>query len=326
MNLTTSTRTFPVVAVIGCLALAAVVRSEETAANSPASQCQLFATGLAGLTAMCCDGQGNVLATNYRHLGSVGRISEQEGAALLFDAPLPTAGQDKPTPLVGIALDDDQRILVLDSQLGRVLRYMPESKTVTTLADRIQGRRFDSLFAIDIGPGGNIYFSEPERASDDHATGSLYRFDVVTNRPVLLADGLDQPTGICLSSNGKSLFVAESGLGQVSVYAINQQDGLTEKVAAYFLTLLLDIDDPKEIGRMGHVAIDRRNWLYVSLWDRGEVAVIDTTSGKLVEVISCHSDGVFGLALWQDALLMSIPGKEAIYRYDLRPLIGRHAP
>ncbi|PQO25932.1 hypothetical protein C5Y96_20985 [Blastopirellula marina] len=325
MILTTLPRTLSLVAAMGCLAFAAVARSDEVV-SPPASQCQLFATGLAGLTAMCCDGQGNVLATNYRHLGSVGRISEQDGAALLFDAPLPVADQDETASLVGIALDDDQRILVLDSQLGRVLRYMPESKMVTTLADRIQGRRFDSLFAIDIGPGGNIYFSEPERASGDGATGSLYRFDVVTNRPVLLADGLNQPTGICLNSNGKSLFVAESGRGLISVYTINQQDGSTEKVAAYFLALLLDIDDSKEIGRMGHIAIDRRNWLYVSLWDRGEVAVIDTTNGKLVEVISCHSDGVFGLALWQDALLMSIPEKEAIYRYDLRPLIGRHAP
>ncbi|QDU75139.1 Gluconolactonase precursor [Bremerella volcania] len=318
-------RTIQLLALTGCLALAGAARAED-AISPPASPCELFATGLAGHTAMCCDGQGNVLATNYRHLGSVGKISQQDGAALLFDAPLAVAEPVEASSLVGIALDDDQRILVLDSQLGRVLRYAPESKMVTTLADRIQGRRFDSLFAIDIGPGGNIYFSEPERVSGGDATGSLYRFDVVTNRPVLLVDGLDQPTGISLSSDGKSLYVAESGRGQISVYGINQQDGTAEKVAAYFLTLLLDVDDPKEIGRLGHIAIDRRNWLYVSLWDRGEVAVIDTTNGKLIEVISCHSDSVFGLTLWQDALLMSIPEKEAIYRYDLRPLIGRHAP
>lgn len=307
-----------------CLACGEIAYSDEitTPATSP---CELFATGLAGHTAICCDEQGSVLATNYRHLGSVGKISEADGATLLFDAPL-AADQGEASSLVGIALDDDERILVLDSQTGRVLRYMPETQAVTTLADRIQGRRFDSLFAIDIGPGGNIYFSEPERATGADATGSLYRFDVVTNRPLLLAEGLDQPTGICLNSSGKSLYVAESGRGQISVYGINQQDGSAEKVAAYFLNLLLDVDDAKEIGRLGHIAIDRRNWLYVSLWDRGEVVVIDTTTGKLVEVISCHSDSIFGLALWQDALLMSIPEKEAIYRYDLRPLIGRHAP
>ncbi|MFN3151732.1 SMP-30/gluconolactonase/LRE family protein [Bremerella sp.] len=324
MICTNALRAIYLLAVASCLAWGEVSHADDTP-TSAASSCELFATGLAGHTAMCCDGQGNVLATNYRHLGSVGKISEADGASLLFDAPA-AADQDETSSLVGISLDDDQRILVLDSQMGRVLRYMPESKLVTTLADRIQGRRFDSLFAIDIGPGGNIYFSEPERASGADATGSLYRFDVVTNRPVLLVEGLDQPTGICLSSNGKSLYVAESGRGQISVYGINQQDGSAEKVAAYFLNLLLDIDDTKEIGRLGHIAIDRRNWLYVSLWDRGEVVVIDTTTGKLVEVISCHSDSVFGLALWQDALLMSIPEKEAIYRYDLRPLIGRHAP
>ncbi len=307
------------------LLMTGTARSDD-AGSSADKPCELFATGLADLTAMCCDEEGNVLATNYRHLGSVGMISQRDGASLLFDAPRPVSDQDEPSSLVGIALDDDQRILALDSRLGRVLRYSPESKMVATLTDRIQGRRFDSLFAIDIGPGGNIYFSEPEQANATEASGAVYRFDVVTNRPALLVDGLDQPTGICLNSNGKSLYVAESGRGQVSVYGINQQDGTSEKKAAYFLHLLLDEDDPKEIGRLGHIAIDRRNWLYVSLWDRGEVVVIDTTSGDLVEVISCHSESVFGLALWQDALLMSIPKKEAIYRYDLRPLIGRHAP
>lgn len=325
MNSITASRTIHLLAVASCLALGGVAHSDETVNPTP-QPCELFATGLAGHTAMCCDDQGNVLVTNYRRLGAVGKISADEGAALLFDAPVLADDQAVPSLLVGIALDDDQRILTLDSELGRVLRYTPESKMVATLADRIQGRRFDSLFAIDIGPGGNIYFSEPERATDEDSTGSLYRFDVVTNRPALLVDGLDQPTGICLSSNGKSLYAAESGRGQISVFGINQQDGSSEKVAAYFLNLLLDVDDPKEIGRLGHIAIDRRNWLYVSLWDRGEVAVIDTANGKLIEVISCHSNSVFGLALWQDALLMSVPEKEAIYRYDLRPFIGRHAP
>ncbi|WP_207396377.1 SMP-30/gluconolactonase/LRE family protein [Bremerella alba] len=321
----TTSRLIRLLAVTSCLAWAAVAHSDEP--KTPAARsCQLFATGLAGHTALCFDDQGNVLATNYRHLGAVGKISEEEGAALLFDAPKAAADQDKASTLVGIALDDDQRILVLDSERGRVLRYTPETKMVTTLADRIQGRRFDSLFAIDIGPGGNIYFSEPERASSEGPNGALYRFDVVTNRPVLLADELDQPTGICLSSNGKTLYLAESGRGQISIYGTDPQDGASEKIAAYFLNLLLDVQNPEELGRLGHIAIDRRNWLYVSLWDRGEVAVIDTDSGKLLEVISCRSNSVFGLALWQDALLMSVPEKEAIFRYDLRPLISRHAP
>jgi len=325
MIFTTARRVRCLLAITACLILAGATCAEDTSGSAD-QPCQLYATGLAGHTAMCFDDQGSVLATNYRHLGSVGKINEQAGANLLFDAPLVASDQAEATALVGIALDDDGRVLTLDSAHGRVLRYTPESQMVAPLAERIQGRRFDSLFAIDIGPGGNIYFSEPERAASEDATGSLYRFDVATNRPMLLAEGLDQPTGLCLSSNGKSLYVAESGLGQIVVYSVSQQDGASEKVAAYLLSSLLEVDDPEEIGRLGHVAIDRRNWLYVSLWDRGEVAVIDTATGKLVEVISCHSESVFGLALWQDALLMSIPEKEAIYRYDLRPLIGRHAP
>lgn len=287
---------------------------------------QLFATGLAGHTAICCDGNGNMLATNYRYLGSVGKINPQSGAEVLFDAPKVAADENQePEPLVGIAIDADQRILALESNHGRLLRWSPTAGTVSILADRYQGHRFDSLFAVDVGPGGNIYFSEPERANADSPSGSLYRFDVATNRPTLLVGGLTQPTGICVTSSGKSLFVAEAGLAQITRFDLNE-DGEAEKVAAYSLSMLLELDDPKELGRIAHVALDRRAWLYVALWDRGEVAVIDTNSGKLLELIPCGSETVFGLALWQDALLISIPGKEAIYRYDLRPLIGRHAP
>ncbi|MHC2066768.1 SMP-30/gluconolactonase/LRE family protein [Bremerella sp. T1] len=289
------------------------------------SSLRLFATGFAGHSAMCCDGEGTVLATNYRHLGSVGRVDTLQGASIVFDAPAMMADDELLFPLVGISLDSDQRILALDSDHGRILRFSPKSDSVNVLADRFQGRRFDSLFAIKVGPNGNIYFTEPERASGESGTGSVYRFDVATNRPTVLEENLDQPTGICLSSNGKKLFVAESGKSRVPVYSLTDE-GQEGKVATYFLTQMLDIDDPKEIGRLGHMVLDRRAWLYIALWDRGEIAIIDTNTGKLLEVLPSGSDRVFGLALWQDALLMSVPGKEAIFRYDLRPLIGRHAP
>ncbi|MEW4451383.1 SMP-30/gluconolactonase/LRE family protein [Bremerella sp. JC817] len=316
---------FPALAILLGCCLASVAFAADEAVETSQPPLQLFATGLAGHSAMCCDGNGNVLVTNYRHLGSVGKISTELGALVLWDAPKANADQEEPFPLVGLAIDDDQRVLTLDAEHGRLLRWNPETKMVGILADRYQGRRFDSLFAVDVGPGGNIYFTEPERSSGDGANGALYRFDVATNRPQLLADSLHLPTGMVLSSDGKSLLVAESAQARIAVFQL-KDDAPAEKVATYFLTVMLDVDNAKEIGRLGHVTLDRRGWLYVALWDRGEIAVIDTTSGKLLELIPCGSDRVFGLTLWQDALLMSIPSKEAIYRYDLRPLIGRHAP
>ncbi|PQO34163.1 SMP-30/gluconolactonase/LRE family protein [Bremerella cremea] len=285
---------------------------------------ELFATGLVDHSAIRCDGEGNVLATNYRHAGTVGQINAETGASILFEVPA-AMGQDTKLPLVGLALDGDGRVLTLDSQQGKIFRWNPETMMVSVVVDRIQGRRFDSLFAIAVGPGGNIYFSEPDSSSLETPNGAVYRFDVATNRPTLVADGLDQPTGICLSSNGKFLFVAEAGRSRINVFAL-KEDGVVEKARTYFLDSMLDLDNGTEIGRLGHMTIDRRGWLYVTLWDQGNIAVIDTNSGKLLETIGCCSDRVFGVTLWQDALLMSIPSKEAIFRLDLRPLISRHAP
>lgn len=317
-------RRSPALLLTVCFWLTGNMLVADDAAGPKANGPELFATGLVDHAAIRCDGQGNVLVTNYRHAGTVGQINSESGASILFEVP-PSMMPDEKLPLVGLAIDSDGRVLALDSRQGKVLRWNPQTMMASVVVDRIQGRRFDSLFAVDVGPGGNIYFSEPDRASGDAASGSVYRFDVATNRPVVLADGLDQPTGICLSSNGKFLYVAEAGRSQIDVYALNE-DGTSHRATTYFLKSMLDLEGSNEIGRLGHITIDRRGWLYVALWDQGKIAVIDTNAGKLLETISCGSDQVFGITLWQDALLMSIPSKEAIFRLDLRPLIGRHAP
>lgn len=314
----------PALVVLALICLCGDVLQAEDNAASTQNIPQLFATGLVGHSAILCDGEGNVLATNYRLPGTVGRIGQESGAKVLFEIPA-NMEQDEHTPLVGVDLDADGRVLALDSQQGRILRWNPETKMIGVVVDRFQGRRFDSLFGIDVGPGGNIYFSEPERTSGEAGSGSIYRYDVATNRPMLIAYGLQQPTGIRLSSNGKSLFVAEAGRTRVAVYDV-EEDGTLKKVSTYYLALMLPAENLAELGRIGHITIDRRGWLYIALWDRGEIAVVDTKTGKLLETIDSGSDRVFGVALWQDALLMSVPGKEAIFRFDLRPLIGRHAP
>lgn len=317
-------RRSPALLLAVCVWLTGSILAADESAGPKPSVPELFATGLVDHAAIRCDGQGNVLATNYRHAGTVGQISSESGASILFEVP-PSMMPDEKFPLVGLAIDSDGRVLALDSRQGKVLRWNPQTMMVGVVVDRIQGHRFDSLFAIDVGPGGNIYFSEPDRSSGDAGSGSVYRFDVATNRPVVLADRLDQPTGICLSSNGKFLYVAEAGRSQIDVFAL-KEDGTSHRATTYFLKSMLDLEGKNEIGRLGHITIDRRGWLYVALWDQGKIAVIDTNAGKLLETISCGSDQVFGITLWQDALLMSIPGKEAIFRLDLRPLIGRHAP
>ncbi|RCS56020.1 hypothetical protein DTL42_01130 [Bremerella cremea] len=313
----------PALLLVATVWLAGGILVAEEVAEPKSSVPELFATGLVDHSAIVCDGQGNVLATNYRHAGTVGRISSEAGAAILFEVPA-AMGASEQIPLVGLAVDDDGRVLAIDSRQGKVLRWNPQTGMVAVVVDRIQGRRFDSLFAVDVGPGGNIYFSEPDSSSGDTASGAVYRFEVATNRPTLLVEGLDQPTGICLSSNGKLLYVAEAGRARISVFALKESG--VEKLRTYFLDALLDQEKTSEVGRLGHLTIDRRGWLYVTLWDQGKIAVIDTNSGKLLEVISSGSERVFGVTLWQDALLMSIPGKEAIFRLDLRPFIGRHAP
>lgn len=294
-----------------------------SAGVSPAVQ--LFATGVLDNAALAVDSQGDLLATNYRRPGTVGWISPAHGASLLWELDPEESPAAEPVFLVGLAVDDDQRVLALDSHRGRLLRWNPGTEMVQVLAERYEGRRFDSLFAVAVDRRGNIYFSEPERSGTSDASGALYRYDVVTNRISPLSVELAQPTGLCLSLTGNQLFLAESGAARIVVWDLAAES--TENARrSISLPKLLGVDDATDVGHLGHLATDRRGWIYVALWDRGEVAVIDPRQETLLEIIPSSGRQVFGLAVRHDALLMSVPEKEAIYSYDLRPLISRHAP
>ena len=312
-------------AVFGFSLLTSKAPAQQSLSAGVSPAVQLFATGVLDNAALAVDSRGDLLVTNYRRPGTVGRISPAQGASVLWEldsAELPAA---EPIFLVGLAVDDDQRLLALDSHLGRLLRWNPGTEMVQVLAERYEGRRFDSLFAVAVDRRGNIDFAEPERSGTSGASGALYRYDVVTHRISPLSVELAQPTGLCLSLTGNQLFLAESGETRIVVWDLTAESAETARRSISVLKLL-GVDDATEVGHLAHLTTDRRGWIYVALWDRGEVAVIDPRQETLLGIIPSNGRQVFGIALRHDALLMSVPEKEAIYSYDLRPLISRHAP
>jgi len=284
---------------------------------------RLFATGLVGNSAIAAISENSVVVANYRNPGTIARISEDDGASVLVEITNDDPTLDTGAQIVGLTLDRDQRLIALDAASGRLLRWNPESKGVATIVDRFQGRRFNSLFATVLDKAGNFYFTVPESGST--SAGQVYRFDATTNQPSLLAGQLVQPTGICFGVDRDQLFVAESGNSRI--VSIQISDTATEsKRSVIDLSGLFEKLPATDSNRIGHLAIDRRGWLYVALWDHGVVAVVDSRGGQLLELIPTGGKQVFGIAVAKDWLWMSIPEKEAIYRYDLRALIGRHAP
>jgi len=285
---------------------------------------KLFATGLVGRSAISLDRQGNVYATNYRRPGTIGRFHARDGAAIVASLPTPTTPEATEPKLSGLAFDNDRRFIALDSGLGRVLRWGSEDTKPTVLVDRFEGRRFDSLFAVAVAKNGNVYFTEPDHGTTESSTGNVFVYDAKLNLVVPLSRSLIQPTGCCLSFNQDRLFVADSAALEIHVLPTTDKPEIeVDKISLAPLLTKLGADLPDHLG---HLAIDRRGWLYVGLWDRGQIAVIDLANKKPLALIASGGDEIFGLAIHQESLLFSVPGKEAIFRYDLRPLVGRLAP
>src|SRR5206468_8046654 len=84
--------------------------------------------------------------------------------------------------------------------------------TVKTLADKYDGKRFNSPNDLTIDSKGRIYFSDPRYVGDekrelDHE--SVYRIDPDGTVTRVTTDTA-KPNGLAISPDGKTLYVAES--------------------------------------------------------------------------------------------------------------------
>jgi gluconolactonase len=117
----------------------------------------------------------------------------------------------------GLALDRQGRLIIADSGSRALVRYDLAARTRTTLADRYQGKRFNSLNDAHVAKNGAIWFTDPPYGLADGDASPLkeasqngvYRWD--PDGTVTLIDGtLNRPNGVALSPDEKQLFVSVS--------------------------------------------------------------------------------------------------------------------
>lgn len=117
----------------------------------------------------------------------------------------------------GLAIDAKGRLIVADSgSRALVAVYLP-GKTRTILADRYQGKRFNSVNDVHIARSGAIYFTDPPYGLVGGDTSPLKEQPhngVYRRAPdggiALIDASLTKPNGVALSPDEKQLFVAIS--------------------------------------------------------------------------------------------------------------------
>ncbi|MGW8884497.1 SMP-30/gluconolactonase/LRE family protein [Streptomyces sp. NPDC055749] len=186
------------------------------------------------------------------------RWDEATGATAVFRSP---AGH-----INGNTLDREGRLVSCEQGNRRVTRTEHDGR-VTVLADRFEGRRFNSPNDAVVRSDGSVWFTDPDfgitsdyegyRAESELGTCDVYRIDPVTAEIRRVADGFDGPNGLVFSADERQLYVADTRARQIRVFDVREggtlSDGkvFAERTDGGFDNIRMDDD-----GRLWAAAFD----------------------------------------------------------------------
>ena len=114
----------------------------------------------------------------------------------------------------GLAFDSQGRLTVCDHGNRRIYRVEEDGKTKTTLADKFEGKRFNSPNDLVFKSNGDIFFTDPPYGLNDESKHELGYSGVFCLKPdgkvERVSKELTRPNGIGLSPDEKTIYVAQS--------------------------------------------------------------------------------------------------------------------
>jgi gluconolactonase len=122
----------------------------------------------------------------------------------------------------GNTFDFEGRQLSCEHGGRRVVRYEYNGK-VTPIAERFEGKRFNSPNDIVVHPDGGIWFTDPTYGIQGDYEGfkgekelkeAVYRVDGKTLKIEKVFDEMDGPNGVCFSPDYKKFYIADTGTGR----------------------------------------------------------------------------------------------------------------
>jgi gluconolactonase len=115
----------------------------------------------------------------------------------------------------GNTTDNQGRLVTCAQDLRAVIRTEPDG-SITVLADRFEGKRFNSPNDVVVKSDGSIWFTDPPygvpkgqlRELDNQC---VYRIDPGTRRVSAVVTDMDMPNGLCFTPDEKQIYIADSG-------------------------------------------------------------------------------------------------------------------
>ena len=160
----------------------------------------------------------------------------------------------------GNTLDRQGRLVSCQHGGRRVVRTEHDG-SITVLADRFEGHRFNSPNDVVVKSDDSIWFTDPSYGIDSNYEGHqapseigdrcVYRIDGRTHAATKVADGFKQPNGLAFSVDERRLYVVDSGVGHglMRVFDVRTDGSLAggsvfaQHEAGVFDGFRVDVDD-----------------------------------------------------------------------------------
>jgi gluconolactonase len=130
----------------------------------------------------------------------------------------------------GSTLDAKGRLVTTASVLRSIIRIDADGK-YTVLADRYEGKKFNSPNDIILGPDGALYFTDPtldlpKGEKQELSFQGVYRLSS-DGAVRLLTSDLTEPNGLAFSPDGKRLYIDDTKQRDIRVYDFGADGALT---------------------------------------------------------------------------------------------------
>jgi gluconolactonase len=196
----------------------------------------------------------------------------------------------------GLMIDAQGRLLACQGKAKRLIAIDTQTKKITILADKCEGKELGTPNDLVIDRAGGVYFTatDTEFVFYVDAQGMVTRLPVKTSRP----------NGVKLSLDETTLYVLPSGTGKVMAYPVVARGKLG--MGKVFCEL---VPNPKNPGRPGGdgLVIDDKGNVYLTRPSMKLIQVVDA-EGKTLRLIhlpqepsNCTFGGVDNATLYVTA-------------------------
>jgi len=131
----------------------------------------------------------------------------------------------------GLYFDKKGNLLACEMTSRRLVSIDPTGN-VTVLADKYEGKQFNSPNDLWIDRAGGVYFTDPRYGSIDGMEQDgehVYYLSPDRKRLTRVIADLVRPNGVIGTPNGKRLYVADHGDKKTFVYNVNKDGTLSNK-------------------------------------------------------------------------------------------------